>query len=275
MLTENDVIWHCHDKEASRDAALVDIAQDHVLSHLYQQGFFSRGLILTGSAALRKYRAGIRARFSPSLEFSTSDSGLAGRALATLSDADLGGFHFQTEIADERHARLRIHAPFDWEDVETDVVISSEPLHLRPKILDAVPVEVHWSYDFSMPSLPVICAEEDIANRLIRFPTAPTSRDLYDLAWYAARPFDEDLVRRLWVLKMYTELIRAGREKPIDSDQIFADCGVSDSDAGWMATVKLRYVFLKDLTPNEQRWCQLKSADEPDVAQALSSMAFR
>jgi len=280
MLTQNDVIWHCHDKErVSRDAALIDIAQDHVLSHLHQQGFFARGLVLTGSVALRKYRAGIRARFSPSLEFSTPDGGLAGWALAALSDVDLGGFRVQTEIIDERHAMLRITTPFDWPDVETSVEISADTLRLRPKTLDPIPVEVHWSYGFPMPSLPVICAEEDIVNRLIRFSRSPMPRDLYDLAWYAARPFDEDLVRRLWVLKMYGELRRDGREGPIDPDLIFADCQITgempDSDAAWTVTVKLRYIFLKDMTPNEQRWCLLDPADEPDVTQALASLCFR
>ena len=278
MLTENDVIWHCHDQQASRDAALIDIAQDHVLNHLHQQGFFTRGLVLTGSVALRKYRAGIRARFSPSLELSTPDGGLAGWALATLSDIDCGGFHFQTEIADERHATLRIHAPFDWSEVETTIDISDEPLRLRPKILDAIPVEVHWAYGFPMPSLPVIRVEEDIANRLIRFSRSALPRDLYDLAWYAARPFDEDLVRRLWVLKMYGEC-RQGAQKAINPDTVFSDCQItsdlSDSAAAWIVTVKLRYVFLKDLTIDEQRWCELNPADEGDVSQALSSLTFR
>ena len=277
MLTENDVIWHCHDQEASRDAALVDIAQDHVLNHLHQQGFFARGLVLTGSVALRKYRAGIRARFAPSLEFSTPDGGLAGWALATLSDSDLGGFHFQTEITDERHATLRIKAPFDWPVVQTTIDISDEPLRLRPKILDAVPVEVHWSYGFPMPALPVIRAEEDIANRLIRFSHSSNPRDLYDLAWYAARPFDEDLVRRLWVVKMYNESDKGSGT--IDPDTIFSDCQITsdltDSAAAWIVTVKLRYVFLKDLTIDERRWCELNPADEADVAQALSSLTFR
>jgi len=279
MLTQNDVIWHCHGNQTSKDAALVDIAQDYVLQHLNQQGFFARGLVLTGSVALRKYRAGIRARFSPTLEFSTTDGGLAGWTLATLSDVTLSGFHFSTEMTDERHATLHITAPFEWPDIESGIEIHAEPLLLRPKTLDPVPVEVHWSYGFTMPSLPVICAEEDIADRLIRFPHTVAPRDLYDLAWYAARPFDEDLVRRLWVLKMYDEYRRDGRKEEIDAGQVFANChlagGVPHDEAAWVDTVKLRYVFLKDLTPNEQRWCQVNPADEQDVAQALASMSFR
>ena len=278
MLTEDDVIWHCHDQHESRDAALVDIAQDYVLNHFHQQGFFRRGLVLTGSAALRKYRAGIRSRFSPTLDFSATDGGLAGWALAALSDVTLGGFHFRAEIADERHATLRITAPFDWPELETAVDISGEALRLRPRILDPVPVEVHWSYGFTMPSLPVIRAEEDIADRLVRFPTSQLPRDLYDLAWYAARPFDEDLVRRLWVLKTYEKFRSEGREGPIDPGTIFDGCHVThdltDSDAAWIVTVKLRYIFLKDLTLDEQRWCKVDPADESNVAEAFSALTF-
>jgi len=278
MLTENDVIWHCHDQNESQDAALVDIAQDYVLNHFHQQGFFSRGLVLIGPAALRKYRAGIRARFSHTLDFTTQDGGLAGWALAALSDVTLGGFHFRAEIADERHATLHITAPFDAPELESPVEISSETLRLRPRILDPVPVEVHWSYGFTMPSLPVIRAEEDIADRLVRFPTSQLPRDLYDLAWYAARPFDEDLVRRLWVLKTYEEYRATGRQDPIDPGAVFNDCGIThdltESDAAWIATVKLRYVFLQDLTLDEQRWCAVNPADEPNIAEAFSALTF-
>jgi len=279
MLTENDVIWHCHDDRTSRDAAVVDIAQDQILNYLHKQGFFSRGLVLSGSAALRKYRGGIRARFSPDLEFSTPDGGLAGWTLAALSDIDLGGFHVQTEIADERHARLHIRAPFEWPVVETNIDISSDPLRLRPKTLDPVPVEVHWSYGFPMPSLPVIRAEEDIADRLIRFSASGMPRDLYDLAWYAARPFDEDLVRRLWVLKMYVQSRLDHREEPIDPSDISHGAQGADklpeAVASWIVTVQLRYVFLTDLTMDEQRWCRLDPADEADVAHALAALSFR
>jgi predicted nucleotidyltransferase component of viral defense system len=48
------------------------------------------------------------------------------------------------------------------------------------------------------------------------------ARDLYDLQWFATSgTLDEALIRRLWVLKVYRDIVVDGRgTKPVDSAEV-------------------------------------------------------
>jgi predicted nucleotidyltransferase component of viral defense system len=144
---------------------------------------------------------------------------------------------------------------------------------------------IHKVYDFTMPTLPVVAQEEAIAEKLARFRRVPLARDLYDLTWYASQPFDEPLVRRLWVLKTYRDIVRDGRgDRPIDPGQVLRHwvpanfrsedigylVGVTDI-RGWLATVHRRFAFLCGLDEDEVRWCQGNPRDAYEVLQALST----
>jgi len=60
---------------------------------------------------------------------------------------------------------------------------------------------IHRRYGFMLPAIPTARIEEVIAEKLARYRRGSLARDLYDLAWLSARPFDEVLARRLTVLK--------------------------------------------------------------------------
>ncbi|MCL2735661.1 MAG: hypothetical protein FWD75_03390 [Propionibacteriaceae bacterium] len=49
------------------------------------------------------------------------------------------------------------------------------------------------------------------------------ARDLYDLAWYSKRPFSEPLVRRLWVLKTYRDIVTGNHTTPWDAPASLAE----------------------------------------------------
>lgn len=44
MITEGYLVRHYQGAAGARDAALLDIAQDHLLTHLHTAGLFDRGL---------------------------------------------------------------------------------------------------------------------------------------------------------------------------------------------------------------------------------------
>jgi len=111
--------------------------------------------------------------------------------------------------------------------------------------------------------------------------------DLYDLAWFAeAGALDDQLVRQLWVLKAYRDVVVDGRGiKPLDPEEILAARDVADFDREdigyltrpvdmpkWIGEVRARYAFLRDLTPDEARWCACNARDRYAVEQRLTSL---
>lgn len=68
-VTEGHLARHYQGVKGGRDAAILDIAQDHALYVLHQAGLFKEGLVFKGGTALRKFRAGNAGRFSTDLDF--------------------------------------------------------------------------------------------------------------------------------------------------------------------------------------------------------------
>jgi predicted nucleotidyltransferase component of viral defense system len=91
-ITEGHFARHYQGVRGARDAAMLDIAQDHALYHLSEAGLFGRGLVFKGGTALRKYRAGNAGRFSTDLDFAAPDPDLALDVLNALDGAQVRGF---------------------------------------------------------------------------------------------------------------------------------------------------------------------------------------
>ncbi len=72
-ITDGHLARHHQGIRGGRDAALLDIAQDHALHLLHNAGLFERGLVFKGGTALRKFRAGNAGRFSTDLDFAAPD----------------------------------------------------------------------------------------------------------------------------------------------------------------------------------------------------------
>jgi predicted nucleotidyltransferase component of viral defense system len=159
-------------------------------------------------------------------------------------------------------------------------------LSLPVEILKPIPMAVHRVYDFQVPAVPVVNQVEAIAEKLARFRRVDLARDLYDLFWYASRPFDELRLRRLWVLKTYRDIVQDGRgNKPIDPEQVLHTRQASDfhnENIGyltgkvdittWITTIQHRFSFLHDLDEDEQRWCECNPRDNYEVAKALTTI---
>lgn len=288
-LTEGHVVRHYQGVKGGRDAALLDIAQDFALHHLHESGLFERDLVFKGGTALRKFRAGSAGRFSTDLDFSAPDEDVALDVLQALDGVDVDGFRFAiTNMGDDgRRGDLRVETPFGTPDIGAKIELSRHGLTLLADIREQVPQAIHDRYGFDLPALPVVRMEEAIAEKLARYRRVSLARDLYDLAWFAeAGALDEPLVRQLWVLKSYRDVVVDGRGiKPLDPEEILAARDVADFDREdigyltrpvdmprWISQVRARYAFLRDLTPEEVRWCACNARDRYDVDQRLTSL---
>ena len=287
-LTEGHLVRHYQGVKGGRDAALLDIAQDFALHHLHENGLFDRGLVFKGGTALRKFRAGSAGRFSTDLDFSAPDEELSLDVLQTLDGVDVDGFQFIViNMGDDgRRGNLRVETPFGSPDIGAKIELSRHGLTLTAELREPVPLKIHDRYGFALPMLPVVRMEEAIAEKLARYRRVSLARDLYDLAWFAeAGALDEPLVRQLWVLKTYRDIVVDGRGvKPIDPEEILAPREVADFDREdigyltrpvdmpkWIAQVQARYAFLREMTADELRWCACNARDRYDVDQQLAT----
>ena len=137
-----------------------------------------------------------------------------------------------------------------------------------------------------MPPVPAARVEEVVAEKLARFRRASLARDLYDLAWFATRPFDEALVRRLTALKVWCDVVDDGLgSRPFDPQDILRprrEAEFQPEAIGylttpidireWVEAVRRRFGFLVDLDDLEQRIAQCSRADEWDVRQAIAAL---
>jgi len=96
-ITEGHLARHYQGVRGGRDAALLDIAQDHALRLLHNAGLVARGLVFKGGTALRKFRAGNAGRFSTDLDFAAPDEEVALAALQVLDGVEVDGFTFAIE----------------------------------------------------------------------------------------------------------------------------------------------------------------------------------
>ncbi|PKQ28984.1 MAG: hypothetical protein CVT60_07690 [Actinobacteria bacterium HGW-Actinobacteria-10] len=288
MITEGYLVRHFQGRRGGRGPALIDIAQDHLLMHLAREGFFDLGVALKGGTALRKFWAGNAGRFSTDLDFAGMDDSSAALLVELVEGAPVGQFRFGVEEIDgTQRMRLLISSPFGEIDVPARLDLGRRPLWLLPEPKSVLPMPIHRRYDFEMPAIPAARLEETIAEKLARYRRGSLARDLYDLAWVAGKPFDEALVRRLLVLKVWTDVVDDGLgERPFDPEEILRERSAGEfrpeaigylttpvDVPGWIAAVRGRFGFLLELDEDELRWLQCCKGAEWEVRRGIESLS--
>ena len=196
-----------------REAALIDVAQDLLLRELAESGVLSTLAFKVGTA-IRKVYAGASGRFSTDLDFAVlnlaDDPSTVLDLIAESCDGlEVGGIRFGIE---ERRGKL--HLSYASDLVVGAGALSSKldvgpPPWLTPEDRSWVRLPIHERYGGPLPHLPVVQAEEMVAEKIARLTRRTYARDAYDLVWIARQPgyaLDQALVRRLAVLKCWVDL---------------------------------------------------------------------
>jgi len=291
-LTEALVRLHGAGRADTYGAALLDVAQDHLLWLLAELGHFDDGtLLFKGGTALRKCRLGSRGRFSTDLDFVAPDDDTVLDVCEAIDGATIAGFQFslQSTRGDGRHWTMQVrHPQLGQPDVLASVEFARRPLILPPEQLSFIELPVHRVYEITLPELPVIAEAEACAEKLARYRRVALGRDVYDLAQFASGAMDEALVRRLWVLKVWGDVVDDGRgDKPADPADILKPRSEADfaPDSigkltrpvdleGWERVVRERFEFLDALDEDEQRWADCDPRHRHEIETAINAGGF-
>lgn len=285
MITEGLLLRHCQGQRMFRDGALIDIAQDHALHLLHEAGLFDLGLVFKGGTALRKFRLGAAGRFSTDLDFAVGEQGLAELVFERLHGASIDAFTFSVEqTVPARRALLHISSALGSPTIPARIDITHELPWLPADVIAPVVMPIHRAYTIPMRATAVIRVEELLAEKLARYRRDSLARDLYDLAWFSSRAFDEALVRRLAVLKVWRDINVSGLGRaPFDPEEILRPRSRKEFQEEaigfltspieideWIEAVRKRYAFLRNVDDIEQH---LLSANPRDSWTAQSLIA--
>lgn len=188
-----------------------------------------------------------------------------------IEGAKVSGFEFSLAATrgDGRHWSLQVRHPvLGQPDVPASVEFARRPLVLKPERLGFIPSPIHKPYAFTLPILPIISEAEACAEKLARYRRVSLGRDLYDLWHFAQNPLDEALIRRLWVLKVWCDVVNDNRgTKPLDTIEILRQRDpkeFSPESIGklthpvdiltWEKTVRTKFQFLANLDEEEKQF---------------------
>jgi hypothetical protein len=287
-LTRALVQRHAGHRKEAYDAALLDVAQDHLLRVIQLDELFDRpGVVFKGGTSLRKCRLGNVGRFSTDLDLAVPDDDDVLDVCAAIDGARFGGFTFKLRNASGSARIWQLDVFHDQLGNVTGlarVEFARRKPAVEPESLALVPLPIHEQYNFALGALPVIAEVEACAEKLARYRRVPLARDLYDLAWFATRPLDETLLRRLWVLKVFCDVVEDGRgKKPLIANDVLTKRETKDFPAAsigaltqaldiptWEASVRARFSFLAAMDADEQRWAVCNARDHQQVLDALA-----
>ncbi|MDT8370182.1 MAG: nucleotidyl transferase AbiEii/AbiGii toxin family protein [Longimicrobiales bacterium] len=279
------------------DIAVLDIAQDFLLAHLEEAGFFPDLVVLKGGTALRKFFAGSEGRFSTDLDLASREPDVDRQELAALiaqhAAVTLGPFEFRPRENRARWA-LQVRSEFGNPAVSIKLDIGP-PCWLTPEERPFVNTSTQSRYGFSLPHLPVMRLEEILAEKVARLTRSATARDASDLVWASATSphprFSRERVRRLAVLKVWVdnnglgdawrpaisprafdpEAWLAPRDR-WDDEQIGLLAHPPPSLADLERDLARYYGWLHDLTEEETRWAPAHPGTRGEVIAAIRSL---
>lgn len=279
------------------DIAILDIAQDLLLTHFEVAGVFDGLVVFKGGTALRKLFAGSQGRFSTDLDLAMVQSGGDRAALAELvaeqARTTLGPFRFEPTCNRGRW-QIRVHSSFGDPHIAIKLDVGP-PCWIEPERRGFIETPTQRRYGFEMPPLPCARLEEILAEKIARLARRATARDASDLVWAATTSphsrFSGPTVRKLAVLKIWVDNHGLGPDwtpavapTPFDAERWLSPRGDwDDEQIGLLATPPPRieeleaalsrlYGWLADLTDMEARLARADASDRAEVIRAVQNL---
>lgn len=281
-----------------REAAVVDVAQDLLLTRLNELGILDN-VAIKGGTAIRKLYAGNEGRFSLDLDFSLANlDENREEVVASFVDA-VDGLTINPFTYGTKERRGKWSVTFASQFVSSPTLMTkldfSPAPWLEPISRNWVPMPIHKQYGIELPAIKTVRLEENIAEKIARLNRTTTARDMYDLAWIMHNPetahsLDRGLVRHLAVLKIWVDSngirsantawpkgheastfdpkrwLRNRENNEFDLEDIGALAVPVPTTKELCESVQASFAFLADLTEEERTLC---CSDERDRSLAI------
>lgn len=253
MVTNALIRQYANGQQVSPDVAGQDIVLHYVLAMLNERQLLGRPaaggppgpLLFKGGTALRKCVFGSIGRFSEDIDLEArAKNGFEAEIEAIFQERYHG---IQLAFDDVRYSTEEnfsgtVAFSHDHGAGTFELQISYRQSLILPTVdLHIAQAHYHSRVECGMPVLHGLDPYEMIAEKLMACSRrlGGSGKDIYDLDLWARRPFDEPLVRRLAVLKAWTD----GRHDPrYDPDALLAA----------IVPGNFRWTDLKGLVPREQ-----------------------
>jgi uncharacterized protein len=279
-----------------RDVAVLDIAQDFLLAHLYESGVFDL-VAFKGGTALRKLFAGAQVRFSTDIDLAALEADVDRIELASVMASEcavtLGPFAFTPTMA---RGRWQIAVTSEFGNPTLTIKLDvGPPCWLVPIPRGFVPTPTQQRYGFTLPTLPCMRLEEILAEKIARLSRKATARDASDLVWVAQTSphsqFDRERVRRLATLKVWVDSYGMNpgwspalactpfdahrwldRRERWDDEQIGMLASPPPTLTALEEGLRRHYAWLSETTDEESRWGRADPRDRGGVLAAIRAL---
>jgi predicted nucleotidyltransferase component of viral defense system len=192
-----------------------EVVLTYLLQLLVERGFIER-VVFKGGTCIRKMLLGNRGRFSTDLDFTArtevSDPDGEILALAEVLEEPFHEIQFRLDLGNEKEWRSAERTTWSVYptyahglgngSIKFEVSLRETPI-LEPAILGQLPQAYFTHLEFAPAALPCLHECELIAEKLRAAYQRRKARDVYDLAVFANRPRQEQLIRKALVLKLW------------------------------------------------------------------------
>ncbi len=282
MLSEAIIRQYAHGARVSPAVAGQDIALHYALALLNEHGLVGRPpgggphgpLLFKGGTALRKCVFGSLGRFSEDIDLDAHEKNGFEAEIEELFQGEYHGLRLRfadVRYSDEENFSGSVEFAHEHGEGVFELQISYRLTIILPTVdlqLQRMPYERR--VEFGIPTLHGLDPYEMIAEKIMACSRRlkGSGKDVYDLGLWADRPFDEALVRRLAVLKAWTD---RRHSKPYDPEALLA--AIVPGNFRWTdlkglvprnetdraaeqericSTVRSRFASLADLDPDEK-----------------------
>ena len=216
MLTKPQLARYVHSSGLNDPGfAENEVVLTYLLQLLVERGFIKR-VVFKGGTCIRKMLLGNRGRFSTDLDFTArtevSDPDGEILALAEVFEKPFHEIQFRLDLGNEKEWRSTERTTWSVYptyahglgsgSIKFEVSLRETPI-LEPALLPQLPQAYFTHLEFEPAALPCLHECELIAEKLRAAYQRRKARDVYDLAVFANRPRQEQLIRKALVLKLW------------------------------------------------------------------------
>jgi len=265
LLEVRYVDLYAHGGGVSREVAERDIVLTYILKMMKEDGVLAN-LAFKGGTCIRKIYLGNLGRFSEDLDFT-----LIGYDLSSfeykfgyfINNSNKYGFTLEEKNVRKKWGKsfaCDLNYSHEWFSSSFKFEVSLREDPIIPLVDKPIKDEIYFKYiEFEPFSVPCMCLEEVLSEKIRATYQRGTARDYFDLFQFAGRPYDREVVKELVVLKFWND--RSDYDPHLFFDKVKRE-KIDFSDVQYL---------LKDQEPPEEEEIKTQILDNYDYLSELNT----